>query len=229
MQVQDLVRSYDTSIIVRRWAGCWIDFIVVILIFLIPDLIGNDFYQATLWLWLALAVLYFPIMESLAGGTVGKHVMRLAIVDAEGNRPGIGAVLIRTCFRVVEVNPFLAGGVPAGIIAGISKTKQRLGDMAAGTYVVRREHLPLLSPHLVDVPPERYLPKPRSLWAVAAGYLGLLSLFPLFGPFAIGTGVIGLYDLRKHPERAGRGAAIFGIAAGSLAIVLMVVAFVAVD
>lgn len=44
---------------------------------------------------------------------------------------------MRTLLRLVEVSPFLAGGVPAGIVAAATKTHQRLGDLAAGTFVIR--------------------------------------------------------------------------------------------
>jgi uncharacterized RDD family membrane protein YckC len=43
---------------------------------------------------------------------------------------------VRTLFRLIEVNPILAGGLPAGIAVIATRGKQRLGDMAAGTYVL---------------------------------------------------------------------------------------------
>jgi len=43
--------------------------------------------------------------------------------------------------RLVEVNPLLLGGLPAGIAVAMSRRRQRLGDMLAGTYVVRRKDL----------------------------------------------------------------------------------------
>lgn len=46
------------------------------------------------------------------------------------------AALVRTLLRVVEANPLLFGGVPAGVCILASKRNQRLGDLAAGTLVV---------------------------------------------------------------------------------------------
>lgn len=48
--------------------------------------------------------------------------------------------------RLVEVNPFLLGGIPAGIAVALSTYNQRLGDMLAGTYVV-------VTKKLADKPP----------------------------------------------------------------------------
>jgi uncharacterized RDD family membrane protein YckC len=47
---------------------------------------------------------------------------------------------------VLEVNPLLAGGIPAGLVANFSKTHQRLGDMAADTYVILRRDTSRLVP-----------------------------------------------------------------------------------
>nr|QQZ49185.1 hypothetical protein JKL49_18910 [Phenylobacterium glaciei] len=58
------------------------------------------------------------------------------MVDAQGQRPAIWRVIVRTLTRLIEANPFLLGGIPAGLIANFTKRRQRLGDLLAGTYVV---------------------------------------------------------------------------------------------
>lgn len=60
------------------------------------------------------------------------------------------------------------------------------------------------------------LPVGRSGWAIAAGYLGLLSLLGIFAPFALLTGVIAVFDIRRNPEKHGMGRAVFGIVMGLL-------------
>jgi len=135
-----VAETYDGSIVVRRWLGAWIDFIVLLLFLVIPDyVLGNETYQATLFVWLGLGVAYFPVMETLLGRTVGKFVARTRVVDARGQNPSIIQSVVRTLFRLIEVNPVLVGGVPAGIAASVSRHKQRLGDMAAHTYVLREK------------------------------------------------------------------------------------------
>ncbi len=59
------------------------------------------------------------------------------------------------------------------------------------------------------------LPVGRPASAIAAGYLGLFSLLPLFGIAAIVTSTIALRTLKRHPEFSGRGRAIFGLVMGS--------------
>lgn len=126
-----------TGIVVRRWAGAWIDFLVLALILVVPDwLLGNQLYQDTLAVWLLLLALYFPLTEAYTGRSVGKWVTGTRVVTADGASPGLRRAVIRTLARLLEVNPFLLGGVPAGIAVLASRHSQRLGDMAAGTYVV---------------------------------------------------------------------------------------------
>jgi uncharacterized RDD family membrane protein YckC len=86
---------------------------------------------------LSLAYLgYFFLFEALWSRTPGKYLQGLAVVDATGGRCGWRAALVRTLLRVVEANPLLFGGIPAGLAILASKRNQRLGDLAAGTLVV---------------------------------------------------------------------------------------------
>jgi uncharacterized RDD family membrane protein YckC len=125
------------SVLVRRWAGAWVDFIVLALVLVIPDwVLGNDLYQQTLYVWLPLFILYFPLTEGLTGRSLGKVVTGTRVVTADGRHPGLWKAAIRTVLRLVEVNPFVFGGLPAGVAVITSNHRQRLGDMAADTYVV---------------------------------------------------------------------------------------------
>src|SRR5258707_13365149 len=78
---------------------------------------------------------YFFLFELLWSRTPGKFMQGLVVVSADGNRAGLKAHLIRTLARVFEANPFLFGGIPAGIAILSSNRKQRVGDLLAGTEV----------------------------------------------------------------------------------------------
>ena len=73
------------------------------------------------------------------GQTPGKRLMRLRVVDEQGLRLQFSQVAIRNLLRVVDSFPllYLVGGV-ACLVSGKS---QRLGDIAAGTIVVRTPEL----------------------------------------------------------------------------------------
>ena len=82
-------------------------------------------------------------------------------------------------------------------------------------------------PHMGQDPALRMLlPVGRSLWAVAAGYLGLFSMLFVFAPFALITGVLAVLDIKKHPEKHGLGRAIFGIVMGAVFSVALAAALI---
>jgi hypothetical protein len=74
------------------------------------------------------------------------------------------------------------------------------------------------------------LPVGRSGWAIAAGYLGLLSVIPIFAPIALIISIVAIRDIKKHPQRHGMGRAIFGLVMGilfSIGFCVMMVALLA--
>ena len=79
---------------------------------------------------------YFFLMEALWSRTLGKLFQGLVVRKLDGNRCDWKAALIRSALRIVEVNPLLLGGIPAGLVIIASERKQRIGDLLAGTVVV---------------------------------------------------------------------------------------------
>ena len=82
---------------------------------------------------------------------------------------------------------------------------------------VRPAYGGLARPSEGDDPMMRWLlPVGRSGWAIAAGYLGLLSFLGIFAPLALIAGFVAVRDIRRHPEKHGMGRAWFGIVMGVL-------------
>ena len=81
-------------------------------------------------------LLYFTVLEGYLGQTVGKMLLGIKVVrEDNGEVPGVGPALIRTLLCVVDGLLFYL----VGFIAVLASAKrQRLGDMAAHTLVVRK-------------------------------------------------------------------------------------------
>jgi len=81
---------------------------------------------------------YFFLWELLASGqTPGKRLAGLRVVHTDGTNLGPAACLVRNLLRVVDVLPF---GYGVGSVAVLlTQRAQRLGDLAAGTLVVRED------------------------------------------------------------------------------------------
>ena len=86
---------------------------------------------------------YYPAFEwSWRGQTPGKRYQGIRVVRTDGQPAGLAPILVRNLVRIVDVMllPFLAL-----ISMVITKRSQRLGDLAAGTMVVRERGLPTLT------------------------------------------------------------------------------------
>ena len=55
------------------------------------------------------------------------------------------------------------------------------------------------------------VPVGRSGWAIAAGYLGLFSLIPLFAPIGLIVSIVAAVHLKRNPGLHGWGRTIFGL------------------
>lgn len=71
------------------------------------------------------------------------------------------------------------------------------------------------------------IPVGRSGWAIAAGYLGLFRVIPIFAPIALAISLVALSDLKKKPHLSGKGRAVFGLVMGSIFTLLLMFALLA--
>lgn len=134
-----IVSQYPNGIIARRWVATMIDTACLVFLFIaVHAVLGDTWHRRFLPLTLLLFVLYYPLFEGMYGITIGKMAVGIMVVDYQGRPPGLAKAFIRTLLRVIEVNPFLLGGLPAGLVALMSRRKQRLGDMLARTLVIYR-------------------------------------------------------------------------------------------
>lgn len=80
-------------------------------------------------------ILYFPACEIFGRGqSIGKMAMKLRVVTLDAGSPSIGSCLLR--WLLYPVDTFLTGFL--GIVFIIfGKHRQRLGDLAAGTIVIK--------------------------------------------------------------------------------------------
>ena len=138
--------QFDYEVTGWRIVAALVDFIpLAILFFVMAAVLGEtdtegSSFNANLDGWqavhfLALTLVYYGLSEAITGTTLGKMLVGLKVVRLDGDRYGWQSALLRNVLRVVD-------GLPAfylvGIVSiGVTTWKQRLGDLAAGTQVVR--------------------------------------------------------------------------------------------
>ncbi len=81
----------------------------------------------------------YPASEAfMSGQTIGKKVLGIRVVTTEGGPEQFRHASVRTLIGVIEFG-LVPGGLMAMVTALVSRRSQRIGDMAAGTIVVRLE------------------------------------------------------------------------------------------
>ena len=88
--------------------------------------------------WLIAAgvfVAYATVFETFIGATPGKRILRCRVVDERGQPCRFGAVAVRNLIRLIEMF-YLFQLMPAIILIMLTRNRQRLGDLLAGTLVI---------------------------------------------------------------------------------------------
>jgi uncharacterized RDD family membrane protein YckC len=82
------------------------------------------------------AIVLFIVLPGVKGYTPGKAIMGIRLVNAEGRPPGILRALLRNILWIVDGFPYFIPALTGFIVALNSERNQRVGDMAASTFVV---------------------------------------------------------------------------------------------
>ena len=111
------------------------------------------FIRAIISLVILAWIVVIPLLTELLsrGRSLGRMVTGARVVRDDGGTVRLRHCLVRTLLAVVEI--WLASAVPAVCTSVVSKRGKRLGDMLAGTYVVRDRHRSSMAPPLL-MPPE---------------------------------------------------------------------------
>ena len=90
------------------------------------------------------------------GQSIGKRIMKIKVISLDGAQPNIGQYLIRWVFRIVDFT--ITQWLGALISVAVTENKQRIGDIVAGTTLIKtipRTELQHIAFHPVE---EEYAP-----------------------------------------------------------------------
>jgi uncharacterized RDD family membrane protein YckC len=96
------------------------------------ELSGVPFLIAVL-AWLA----YMTLAEATVGASLGKLLVGVRVRRADGDRLTVAGALVRNLLRLIDALPYFIPYLVGGVAVARSPQRQRLGDRAAGTVVVR--------------------------------------------------------------------------------------------
>jgi uncharacterized RDD family membrane protein YckC len=90
-------------------------------------------------IWGALGFIYFVGMESMLAATLGKLLLGIRVTQQDGRPCSFANVLVRNLMRIVDAFPYVIPYLVGFIAIAASDGQRRLGDIVAGTTVVRAE------------------------------------------------------------------------------------------
>lgn len=90
--------------------------------------------------WLILCALYDVFVEIfLNGQSIGKRVVRIRVMSANGSRATVGQYLLRWIFRIIDFGVTMGAAAITSI--AFTDNKQRIGDIVAGTVIIKTDPL----------------------------------------------------------------------------------------
>lgn len=146
--------DYELAPAAYRVVASFIDFIALLIYLMIMQIfVGSAVFDISMNTGLVVSVLlvrlpwllYSPIIEYLTNGrSLGKYIMGIRVVKANGETAGLREYFTRWIFRIVDI--WVGGfGFLALLLAGTTEKRQRLGDIMANTVVIRTKDTQIYS------------------------------------------------------------------------------------
>ncbi len=142
---QNIDLEYDLASVGERILAWLLDVALFAAYFIVVSLIintitnFNNFFNDNPWIAVFLGVpfIFYNLVCDiwLNGQTVGKKVLKIKVISLNGEQASIGQYMIRWLFRIVDI--YLLDALPAFICVIVSEKKQRIGDIVAGTAVIK--------------------------------------------------------------------------------------------
>ena len=144
---QNVTIEYELASLWERGLSTFIDLIIIVVgSVLVPTMLSLLGLSALIPFQLIFALCflsfffgYFFLLESMMGGqTLGKKMTNIRVVRLDGEIPTVNDYLLRAVFQYVDT--ILSGGILAAMLISSTTRQQRLGDMTAGSTVIRKRN-----------------------------------------------------------------------------------------
>ena len=152
---QNVDIEYEVASIGDRILATLLDYLFFIAYFLLVLLFASItswalFKSIAILSILALPILFYDLVCEVffQGKSFGKMIMKIKVVMLNGTQANFGAYLLRWLLRIIDTRLF--GGAIALIAILINGKGQRIGDMAAGTTVIKTKQKVQLSDTILN-------------------------------------------------------------------------------
>ncbi|HEX2081024.1 MAG TPA: stage II sporulation protein M [Longimicrobium sp.] len=127
----------DVALIILAQLGAWLGLYALVSLFGFRSLLVGLGLGVVVFIGFVLMWGYFVFYEGLRDGqTPGKRRMGIRVVHDGGFPVTVRAAAVRNLMRIIDIQPAGSWGV-GGLVMMLHPQTKRLGDIAAGTVVVR--------------------------------------------------------------------------------------------
>jgi uncharacterized RDD family membrane protein YckC len=100
--------------------------------------LGEKAILIALVVYIACYAFYDLVCEVLFNGqSIGKKLVKIKVVSIDGSQPSTGQYFIRWVFRIVDFT--LSANLLGFLFVAVSEKKQRIGDIVAGTTLIKTQ------------------------------------------------------------------------------------------
>lgn len=161
---QNVTIEYETAGVGERILAVMVDYIIIFsyaFAVVFAYLYFEDYIKdiaVVYFMLLAIPVVCYDLICEIAmdGQSFGKKLIRIKVVKLDGRQPSVSSYLLRWVLRIVDIS--LMGGAVAVFTILLNGKGQRLGDIAAGTTVIRLSQRVKISDTILVPIDENYKP-----------------------------------------------------------------------
>jgi uncharacterized RDD family membrane protein YckC len=136
---QNIDIEYELAGVGDRIVAYIIDVLIYAAYLILMGLLTNVFKanNDVLLFFLYLPILLYQLLCEifLNGQSIGKRAKGIRVISLNGNQPDAGQYILRWLFRIIDT--MVSSGICAVLTIALTEKGQRLGDIFAGTTVVR--------------------------------------------------------------------------------------------
>jgi uncharacterized RDD family membrane protein YckC len=141
---QNIDIDYEIAGVGERVLARLIDYGIFILILIMGAIVGGISGGVNSELTIGVLVVIYAVLYVfydlgcevfMNGQSIGKRFMKIKVASLDGARPSVSQYLLRWLFRIVDFT--LTSDLCALISVAVSDKSQRVGDMVAGTTLIK--------------------------------------------------------------------------------------------
>ncbi|TKC12318.1 RDD family protein [Pedobacter polaris] len=113
-------------------------FLVFLILFSVMGIIASGGIVITIMLIIyGVGFVFYDLLCEIFmnGQSIGKRLLKIKVISLDGSQPTIGQYFIRWIFRIVDFT--LTQWLGALICVAVTDNKQRIGDIVAGTTLIK--------------------------------------------------------------------------------------------